>query len=148
MNTETALQMAEKLLADCIIETRIPEPNRLDVVIDADDLLAAAKTLEAAHWGYLAAVTGLDNGPEVGQIEVLYHFCAGAAVLTLRVQTPRDRASVPSITGFLPHASFYERELREMFGVEVINLSNNDHLFLPDDWPDDLYPLRKDAKLE
>jgi Ni,Fe-hydrogenase III component G len=148
MNTDTALKTAGDLLAAWTIETATPEANRLDVVVDTSNLLAAVKTLDGAHWGYLAGVTGLDLGVEAGQMEALYHFCAGAAVVTLRVRIPRDQAALPSICDVLPPASFYERELREMMGVEVVGLTNLDHLFLPDDWPDGVYPLRKDAVLE
>jgi Ni,Fe-hydrogenase III component G len=148
MNTDLALKSAGDLLAAWTIETATPEANRLDVVVDASHLLAAVRTLDGAHWGYLAGITALDLGVEARQMEALYHFCAGAAVVTLRVRIPRDNASVPSICDLLPAASFYERELREMMGVEVVGLTNLDHLFLPDDWPDGVYPLRKDAVLE
>ncbi len=148
MNTDTSLQTVGSLLTGWAVETKTPEINRLDVAIDASNLLSAVKAIATTHWGYLAGMTGLDLGAEAGQIEVLYHFCAGGAVVTLRVSTPRDHASVPSICEVLPPASFYERELREMLGVEVVGLSNVDHLFLPDDWPDEVYPLRKDAVLE
>jgi Ni,Fe-hydrogenase III component G len=148
MNTDMAMNTAKSLLADWIIETNTPEPDRLDIKIETKHLLGAVTALDAARWGYLAGITGLDLGTQVGQIEVLYHFCAGAAVLTLRVCVTRDHAAVPSITSVLPAASFYERELREMMGIELVGLSNIDRLFLPDDWPDQVYPLRKDAELK
>jgi Ni,Fe-hydrogenase III component G len=148
MNTDLALKTAGDLLAAWTIETAAPEANRLDVVVDAGYLLPAVRALDDARWGYLAGITGLDLGVEAGKMEVLYHFCAGAAVVTLRVRLPRDDALVLSICDVLPAASFYERELREMMGVEVVGLTNLDHLFLPDDWPDGVYPLRKDAVLE
>jgi Ni,Fe-hydrogenase III component G len=31
-----------------------------------------------------------------------------------------------------------------MFGVTVVGLRNVEHLYLPDDWPAGVYPLRKD----
>jgi Ni,Fe-hydrogenase III component G len=96
-------------------------------------------------WGYLAGITGLDPGVEAGAMEVLYHFCEGAAVVTLRVRTPRENASVPTICEIIPSATFYERELREMLGVEVEGLADSEYLFLPDDWAKGVYPLRKDA---
>lgn len=148
MNTDTALQTAGDLLATWSLKTNTPEPNRLDVNLDVNNLLAAVSAIAATRWGYLAGITGLDLSAEAGQIEVLYHFCAGAAVVTLRARVPRDHATVPSICDVLPPASFYERELREMLGVEVVGLYNLDHLFLPDDWPEGVYPLRKDAILE
>ncbi|MBZ0289109.1 MAG: NADH-quinone oxidoreductase subunit C [Anaerolineae bacterium] len=148
MNTDTALQAASELLTAWTLETSTPEPDRLDVVMDAGNLLAAVRAIDSADWGYLAGITGLDLGTEAGQFLILYHFCASAAVLTLRVSVPREAASVPSICDVLPPASFYERELREMMGIEVVGLPNPDHLFLPDDWPDGVYPLRKDAQLD
>jgi Ni,Fe-hydrogenase III component G len=148
MSTETALQAAGTLLEPWAVEARNPEPNRLDVVIKAETLLEAVGALSDAHWGYLAGITGLDLGADSSQIEALYHFCNGAAIVTLRVRTPRLDAILPSICAVIPAASLYERELREMFGVAITGLTNLDHLFLPDDWPDGVYPLRKDTVFE
>lgn len=148
MTTNTPLQTAHDLLTAWTIQESEPETNRLDVVLDADNLLRAVRALDKVRWGYLAGITGLDLGVEAEIMEVLYHFCSRATILTLRVRIPRDHASVPSITDLLPTASFYERELHEMMGIDVVGLSNLDHLFLPDDWPDNTYPLRKDARLE
>lgn len=147
MNAERTLTIAAKLIEAWTVETRTPEANRLDVVVDGAHLLEAIRVLVDEGWGYLAAITGLDTSVDSGVMEVLYHFCEGAAVLTLRVSVPRDGASVPSICGIIPAASFYERELREMFGVRVEGMQGPKHLMLPDDWPEGLYPLRKDADL-
>lgn len=148
IDTENVLRSASRLLQQWSKETTAPEPNRLDVVIDATDLLAAVKEMHSTNWGYLATITGLDLGIDAGEIELLYHFCAGAAIVTLRVRTPRDDPFVPSICEIIPSASFYERELIEMLGVTIVNTPNTQRLFLPDDWPIGVYPLRKDFKLE
>jgi Ni,Fe-hydrogenase III component G len=112
-----------------------------------DNLLAAAGALRAAECGYLAAITGLDGGAPAGNLEVLYHFCEASAVITLRVSVPRSEPTVPSLAALVPSASLYERELSEMLGVTVSGSPNTDRLYLPDDWPANLYPLRKDAVL-
>lgn len=140
------LGRAREWLAAWAVETQTPEANRLDVTVTAGNLLAAVEALQV--WGYLSAITGLDGGREAGQLEVLYHFCSGAEVATLRVRTARKQASVPSICRLIPSAVVFERELREMFGITVIGIPNADPLFLPDDWGAGVYPLRKDAKLE
>lgn len=145
---EDRLQTAQELLAAWAGETQTPEPDRLDMVMQADNLVAAVAALDSARWGYLSAITGLDLGADAGQIEVLYHFCEGAAVLTLRVPTPRAAASVPSVCSVIPSASVFERELVEMMGIQVVGTPDAGRLFLADDWPDDVYPLRKDAVLE
>jgi NADH:ubiquinone oxidoreductase subunit C len=113
-------------------------------VLPTADLIPVVTALRESGWGYLSAITGVDLGIEASEIEVLYHFCASAAVVTLRVRTARDQASVPSIGSIIPSASVFERELSEMLGVVVAGTSNSSRLFLPDDWPQGVYPLRKD----
>jgi len=144
MNSETVLEKGAALLTPWAQETLTPEPNRLDVVIAAQDLQAAAKALVDAKWGYLTAIAGLDLGPEVGQIEALYPFCSGPHILTLRIRVPRSGGSIPSICPIISYASLYERELMEMLGVDIVGTPERARLFLPDDWPDGIYPLLKD----
>lgn len=144
MATESALQTAAKILEPWAKESASPEDTRLDVVIEPADLLAAVSALRGARWGYLSTITGVDLGAEAGLLEVLYHFCAAAAVVTLRVRIPRDHPLIPSVYSVIPSVSFYERELIEMFGMVVEGTPNTDRLFLPDDWPDGVYPMRKD----
>lgn len=148
MSTETCLQTATELLATWTQESAEPEPGRVDVVIAPEDLIAAASALMDARWGYLTAITGLDLGPEDGRLEVLYHFACGAAIVTFRVRVPREDAKVPSLASVIPSVSFFERELMEMFGVVCEGTPNTDKLFLPEDWPDGVYPLRKDFSME
>jgi Ni,Fe-hydrogenase III component G len=77
-------------------------------------------------------------------MEVLYQFCEGAAVLTLRVMIDRESAVIPTVCCLIPSASFFERELGEMFGITIEGTPNTERLFLPDEWPVGVYPLRKD----
>jgi NADH-quinone oxidoreductase subunit D len=143
MNIEESLQQAENLLATWNKESSRPDPARLDAVIASEDLRAATKSLHEAGWGYLSSITGMDLGLEDGRLEVLYHYCNGPAITTLRVREPRmGKPAVPSIADIIPPASFFERELHEMLGFEVTGLNVNERLFLPDDWPDEVYPLR------
>ncbi|MEP7359718.1 MAG: NADH-quinone oxidoreductase subunit C [Anaerolineales bacterium] len=147
MTTNEALLLASRLLKPTGGTESRPEANRLDLSLPVDKLLEAAAALRAAQWGYLAAITGLDGGAPAGELEVLYHFCEGAAVVTLRVSVPRTQPIVPSLAALAPSAGLYERELSEMLGVTVSDSPNTDRLYLPDDWPADVYPLRKDAVL-
>jgi Ni,Fe-hydrogenase III component G len=51
---------------------------------------------------------------------------------------------VPTLSAIIPVAEGFERELQEMFGITVSGLTCLEHLYLPDEWPDAVYPLRKD----
>jgi len=151
MNTNEALALAGELVEQWgwDTEAHYPEPERLDVHVKSiEDLVPIIVAMRVKRLGYLAAITGLDLGPEVSEFEVLYHFCTAAAVITLRVRIPRDGGKVPSLGSIIPSAEPFERELREMFGIEITGLRTPMKLYLPDDWPDDLYPLRKDSNEE
>lgn len=157
MTPEEVLQAAQAILQPWTVSTNAPEENRLDVAIEAKDIKVATKALLENHLGYLAAITGLDvpeyttvEGsnekhpiPDKGQVEVIYHFCEGAAVTSLRVLLPYDKAEIDSICDILPSASLYERETMELLGVNFVGTPNTERLLLPDNWPDGVYPLRK-----
>ena len=174
MDTAEILQSAEALLQPWAKAVARPAANRLDVTLEPAALMAAVSALQQAHLGYLAAITGLDHpapeaaqgagqpAPGTGTIEVLYHFCEGAAVVTLRVHVPYGTSGdpdglctagqgastpvIPTVCGVIPAATLYERELAELFGVEVQGTPDPNRLVLADDWPEGVYPLRKSFK--
>jgi Ni,Fe-hydrogenase III component G len=140
------LAMAENMLRPWALEFTYPEPGRLDVLIRADNLKLVVGTIMEERWGYLAAITGLDlppSGESEGQVEGLYQFCEGAAVLTVRARVPYSAAVMDSICDLIPSATLYEREFIEMLGVTLRGTPSTDRLLLADDWPDGIYPLRK-----
>jgi ech hydrogenase subunit E len=146
--TEEALSQAIELLGPWAQNTTRAADQRVEVEVDAASLLDAVKTLQETRWGHLTSITGLDPGVDTGVVEVLYHFRCGAAVAGLRVRLPRDAATVPSICEAIPSASFMEREMSELLGVTVTGAPPHGRLFLADDWPEGVYPLRKDFRPE
>lgn len=158
MTIEADLKQVEELLEKLTISKNSPEENRLDFVIDRANLKPAVTAiLIEGHWGYLSAITALDQPvydvdvatnekklvPDQGNVEVLYHFCRGAAVATLRVSVPYADPNLDSICDILSSASLYEREAMELLGVNFVGTPNTDRLILPESWPEGVYPLRK-----
>ncbi len=155
MDTEQVLKSGEALLQPWIKETTQPEGHRINVLVDSKDLLPAVKALVDNRWGYLSTITAMDmpaykevdgvkTAVEDGsQIELLYHFSEGAAVLSIKVLVSYQHPVVDSICGLIPSASLYEREVMEMLGVDITNTPDRSKLLLPDQWPDGVYPLRK-----
>lgn len=141
--TET-LQRTEALLEPWRERMQTPEPDRIYLSIGPDELLDVVRTLHDARWGYLSTISGIDPSAEDSEMEVLYHFCSGPIVVTLRVALSREHPTTPSVCSIIPSASIQERELIEMLGIDVVNTPDQSLLYLPDDWPEDLYPLRRD----
>jgi len=152
---DSVIQAAVDLLAPFAIETHRPVARRIDIRIQPENLLPAVKTLQDAGWGYLIAITGIDrpasldadgNLERENSIEVLYTFGYGAACLFLRLSVPYHTARVASICGLIPSATLYERELMELFGVEVMDTPDPRRLIVAEDWPEGVYPMRKSFK--
>jgi NADH:ubiquinone oxidoreductase subunit C len=91
---------------------------------------------------HLSTITGQDLD---GQIELLYHFWGGRG-LTLCVRVPRSEARVPTLTGLIAGATFYEREVSEMLHVDFEGHPDLQPLLLADDWTGDAV-LRREFSL-
>ena len=152
MDVDSIVDSALEILAPLIKDTNRPIPRRIDVRILPEDLVTAVKALQDAGWGYLVAITGMDHPAPLseagvpegeGSLEVLYSFGNGAVCLFLRVSVPYSAARVPTLCGLIPSATLYERELMELYGVEVVGTPDTRRLIVADDWPEGIYPMRK-----
>jgi len=116
--------------------------------VKRDGLLPAVKHLtelqESPHFSVIAPI---DSG---NQIELLYHFSLfygvhlKAIALVIKVTLPKTNLVVPTITGLIPGAIFSEREIQEMMGVTVAGIPDDRRLFVPEDFPQGVYPWRRD----
>jgi NADH:ubiquinone oxidoreductase subunit C len=88
---------------------------------------------------HLSTITGQERGKE---LELLYHFWHGKGI-TLRIAVSREDPRVTTLTGAIPGADFYEREVGEMLGVTFEGHPGPEHLLLPEDWESGP-PLRKE----
>jgi Ni,Fe-hydrogenase III component G len=92
----------------------------------------------------LCAITGLDEKDALAAIYALGR--ADGTLLSLEVRVPRDAPTLDSVTDRFPGAANYERELDDLLGFDVRGLPPGKRYPLPDDWPKDEKPLRKDWK--
>ncbi len=68
-------------------------------------------------------------------------------LITIRTALSKQKPEIESITDLIPGANFHEREVADLLGVIFINHPTPRRLLLPEDWPENLFPLRKDADL-
>ena len=80
--------------------------------------------------------------------EILYHFTFDSIdlIVSLRVVLPKDKPEIASLAPVLEGANWIEREITEMLGINFIGHPDMRRLLLPDDWPEGVYPLRRDYK--
>jgi Ni,Fe-hydrogenase III component G len=118
--------------------------TRLYVTADKKDAKELVRYLFRDLGARFSIASGVDTRPAV---EILYHmaFDEYSLMVTVRVAVEKPELEMPSFSDFMPAAEWIEREIREMFGVNFIGHPKLETLLLPDDWPQGVYPLRKNT---
>ncbi|MCP4995142.1 MAG: NADH-quinone oxidoreductase subunit C [Gammaproteobacteria bacterium] len=93
------------------------------------------------HMVLLTAVDWIED--EQFQLTYLLSDRKKAIDLGLRVMLPRDSASMSSIHDIWPTAATYQRELREMFGIDFPDSPGVNDEFILEGWVD-IPPYRRD----
>lgn len=119
-------------------------PTRFWIMLGPEDLIKAVEVLKDTFGLFhLSTIVGEDRKD---YFQANYLLSKNVAV-SLSVRLDKATPQVPSIASIIPGALPYERELRDMFGIEVTGLIDTRRAVLPEDWPAGVYPLRKDVKL-
>jgi NADH-quinone oxidoreductase subunit C len=123
----------------------------LSLLIDASAMILVCDHLHKnpeTYFDMLTCITGVDNGPETGTMEVIYQLYSIPFnhSLMLKVILPRENPEVESVTAIWKSANWLEREVYDMFGVNFLNHPDLRRILMPADWNG--YPLRKDYKHE
>jgi Ni,Fe-hydrogenase III component G len=140
------MEKAKSLLGDKIVAITNPSVRRIFIKVEPQNLVSLVAGLrQGLNITYLATVSGLDLDES---FEILYHFGHDSGSLTVRTQIPRANPHIESICSVIPGAILYERELQDMFGLIVDHIPDPRPLVVPDDWPANNFPLRKDWKYE
>jgi len=132
----------EKKFADKV-EVEIVRDRRMFAKISGEILHEVVEYMfNELNFQYLPTITGTEVE---NNFEVLYHLHTddGHIICTVRAVVPIEKPDLKTITDIIPGAIWYEREIKDLFGVNVIGLPDGERYPLPDDFPQDAHPLRK-----
>jgi Ni,Fe-hydrogenase III component G len=117
--------------------------GRFWVALSPDRLLPMVNALrEKFSMTQLAVIVGED----VRDAFLCNYVFTGQGVVVLQVRINRENPEVPSLAGMIPGAMVYERELKDLFGIIPVGHPDLRRQAVPEDWPDGVYPLRKDVQ--
>ena len=142
-----------------ILEVTRQYEDQVTALVELNDLPEAVRFLYYDMGGYLSTMIPNDErsinkhyalyyalsmeggkmfeGDEIAQDEKCF--------VTVKALVPPNSLTYPSVTPLVPACVWYEREAYDMFGLVAEGLPDKRRLVLSDDWPKDLFPLRKDA---
>ena len=140
---------------DKILEAKVERERRIHIkVADPDQLDVITFAQEKYNAWHLIAVSSVDK-PD-GVLAAVYHFDIRpphgdqtAITMNLMVECPdRKNPKITSMTKVLIGAQYFEREAHDLMGIVFEGHPDLSRLILPEDFPEGVYPLRKDFLLE
>ncbi len=106
---------------------------------------------EKAYYDHLVCLTAIDKGPQIDQIDLLYHLYSMYYHIALVLKITIDRCThqnqlpkVASVSNIWKTALWHERENFDLFGIFFEGHPDLRRILLPEDWEGN--PLRKDYK--
>ena len=117
--------------------------HRFGAMVQTSDLVDVASSLTREGMR-LALVSGHDDGTSM---RVVYLFTSGPPDTRIELHVPVDRRrpEVPTLSSISFPASRFERELRDLFGIEPLDHPQPRRLVLHQHWPADWFPMRSGA---
>ena len=147
LGQNVAIQALRAAHPESIINAKF-DRDELTLVIAADQIRAACRTLQQAGYNFLEDVTCVDWHPIEPRFQVTWHILSHKLKerVRLHVMVESMDPSVDSITSIWPSANFYEREVWDLFGVRFHGHPGLRRIMMPEDWQG--HPLRKDYPVE
>jgi NADH-quinone oxidoreductase subunit C len=134
----------------------ISEPNRIQLQVSVEDLVEIMQFIAIElQFTSLEAISGVDYETH---FDVVYHvdrWDGDPTVLQVHVKLiDRENPATPTLTHIWESANWHERELFDLFGINVLNHPNLKRLLLPEEWDDyehkhisELHPMRREYHL-
>ncbi len=128
-----------------IIDLVDKSSTRVYIEIKPSSLVKVAEYIFKNLKARFSIASGVDAR---SHMEILYHFTFDDInlVISLRVKLAKPKLEIDSLTPSFEAANWIEREITEMLGINFKGHPDLRKLLLPDEWPKDSYPLRKDYK--
>ncbi len=143
MNQDQILSsIRERFKAD-IVHIFEKSLNRVFIGIKPEALLKVVQHIFKDLGARFNIASGVDGRYAM---EILYHFTVDEIdlVLTLRVSLDKNKLEIDSIAPLFEGANWIEREMHELLGIDFKGHPDLRRLLLPDEWPQGVYPLRRD----
>jgi NADH-quinone oxidoreductase subunit C len=120
------------------------------IIVPAEQLLAVAMHLRDAPdalFDYCSDVTATDWPPRAERFDVLYMLYSVRHRHRVRIKVKvGELQPLSSVTGVWPAANWLEREVFDMFGLNITGHPDRRRILMPEDWQG--FPQRKDYPLE
>jgi Ni,Fe-hydrogenase III large subunit len=145
---ERVIKLISDMYADRITITKAYK-DELHLEIAKNEIPFMAIVMR--DWGFpLIQLTATDERKLNGNFRLFYTFANDneSYLIVVSAYVAEVEPVFPSVTTLVPAAHWYEREIRDLFGLDPIGHPEIRRLVVHKDWPKQMYPLRKDFRLD
>ncbi|MDO5844395.1 MAG: NADH-quinone oxidoreductase subunit C [Methanocorpusculum sp.] len=162
LTPEQIVESLKKSLGDSVLDSKIQirtegtkkrENKNILITISRDVVHKAAEELMKISYPHLSCISGYDKGADSADLRIQYIFTIYGGVprnetlVIFSLDLPKNDAVLPTLTDLMEGTAFTEHEKEEYLGIKIDGLAKAEHkFFLPQDFPENVYPLRKDEK--
>ena len=115
--------------------------------IGREALRSVVKRLIEIHYPHFVVTAATDLGETI-ELPYIFRIYVGVLrqeiMVTVTAVLPKADPVVDTLSDLVPGVLLTEREKQEMMGVRVANIPDGRRMFLPEDFPQGVYPWRKD----
>ena len=147
MNSDVVVGHLKTALGGLAHDLFVKNPRRIYITVSPSDVVEAARRLHQDMGARFCIASGMEMETV---FEILYHFMFEnessplyGVLASIRICLDKNTPVADSITSAVPAAVWIEREMHELLGIEFRNHPDMRPLLLPEDWPKDVYPLRR-----
>ncbi|MDP2806829.1 MAG: NADH-quinone oxidoreductase subunit C, partial [bacterium] len=146
MTTKEILIIIENAFKQGIIEASEIIEDQLWVKVKPNYIVKITEYLHRNTPARYLVSVGSDEREHCNRFAVyhLFSFDKDHLFVGLDVTVNPISPQLPSITPIISGANWSEREIRDLLGIDFIGHPDPRRLVLADDWPNEVYPLRRD----
>ncbi|MFH1493026.1 MAG: NADH-quinone oxidoreductase subunit C [Candidatus Omnitrophota bacterium] len=145
MKREEVLSDLKERFKKEIVDFFDKHSKRVYIEIKPESLVKVASYIFKDLKARFNIASGLDAR---NHMEILYHFILEEInlLISLRVKLDKSKLEIDSLSNVFEGANWIEREIHELLGINFRNHPDLRRLLLSEDWPEGVYPLRRDYK--
>ncbi|MDP4182993.1 MAG: NADH-quinone oxidoreductase subunit C [Bacillota bacterium] len=149
MKIEKYTDDLKKIFPNDIFTSTINNTCELYISINPSKILEISSHIQNEFNGSLISLFANDERALEGKFAIYYVFAVRdkGYLLILKTSIDENHPEFISITNEVPGAHLYEREIQDMFGLKPLSHPCPKSMVFHDNWPDKLYPLRKEFDL-
>lgn len=147
------MTVAENIAAE--LKNRFPDqvydiqeriPRKYCIRLDSDIIQEAVRCLKEQGARFVIS-SGVDVRESGNGFEVTHIFSHDPEKTFFSIKTSLNgkHPKIKSITPIIPGAGWAELEFKDLLGIDLIGHPDPKRLVLAEDWPDDVFPLRRDV---